>query len=104
MLIFAGCPLLWASKLQTEITLSTMEAEYIALSQSMPDLLPTRALIQEVLPYFGITLAACTTHSMVFEDNQGAIALASAPKLMPRSKHIGIKYHFFHKHVKAGIV
>ena len=104
MLVFAGCPLLWASKLQTEIALSTTEAEYIALSQSMRDLLPTRELIHEVVPYFGIALEAVTTHSTVFEDNQGAIALANAPKMTPRSKHIGIKYHFFREHVRAGIV
>ena len=35
VLLFDGCPLLWVSKLQTEIALSTMEAEYVALSQSM---------------------------------------------------------------------
>jgi len=103
MLVFTGCPLLWASKLQTEIALSTTEAEYIALSQSMRDLLPTRELIQEVVPYFGIALEAVTTHSTVFEDNQGAIALANAPRMTPRSKHIGIKYHFFREHVRAGI-
>jgi hypothetical protein len=29
---YAGCPMYWQSKLQTEIALSTAEAEYIALS------------------------------------------------------------------------
>jgi hypothetical protein len=33
-LTLANCPLIWVSKLQTEIALSTTEAEYIALSQS----------------------------------------------------------------------
>ena len=37
VLIFAGCLLLWVSKMQMEIVLSTTEAEYIALSQSMHD-------------------------------------------------------------------
>ncbi len=29
---YAGCPIYWQSKLQTEIALSTAEAKYIALS------------------------------------------------------------------------
>ena len=37
---FCGCPLLWKSHLQPTIALSTGEAEYYALSQSMRALLP----------------------------------------------------------------
>ncbi len=33
----AGCPVIWASKLQTQVALSTTEAEYIAMSQSLRD-------------------------------------------------------------------
>ena len=40
ILMFGGCPILWVSKLQTEVALYTMEAEYIALSQAMHELLP----------------------------------------------------------------
>ena len=32
---YNNCPILWASKLQSEISLSTTEAEYIALSQAI---------------------------------------------------------------------
>ena len=35
VIMYAGCPLTWCSKLQTEIALSTTEAEYIALSKSL---------------------------------------------------------------------
>ena len=48
VLMLGGCPLIFKSKLQTEIALSTLEAEYIALSQSMRELLPLRRLLQEV--------------------------------------------------------
>jgi hypothetical protein len=34
VIMFARCPILWSSKLQSEIALSTTESEYIALSQS----------------------------------------------------------------------
>ena len=104
VLTFGGCPLLWASKLQTEIALSTMEAEYIALSQSMRDVIPTKSLIKEVLSHLGVSLEGVCTHSTIFEDNNGALTLANAPKMTPRSKHIGIKYHFFREHVKKKTV
>jgi len=100
MLTFGGCPILWVSKLQTEIALSTMEAEYIALAQSMRDLIPARLMTLEVLKTFDIKLDGVWTHSTVFEDNNGALTLANAPKMTPRSKHIGIKYHFFREAVK----
>ena len=35
-----NCPILWASKLQSEISLSTSEAEYIAGSQTMMEIIP----------------------------------------------------------------
>eukprot|EP00957_Ditylum_brightwellii_P139014 10595680-Ditylum_brightwellii.AAC.1 len=44
---FANCPILWVYKLQTEVALSTLYAEYEALSQSLRDLLPTKDLITE---------------------------------------------------------
>lgn len=40
VITYANCPLLWTSKIQTEIMLSTTKAEYITLSQSLRDLIP----------------------------------------------------------------
>ena len=82
-----------------EIALLTAEAKYIVLSQSMCDLLLTKALVLEI-----IEITQAITHSMFFEDNQGAISLAIAPRMMPQTKHIGLKYHFFHEHVARGMV
>ena len=31
----------------------------------------------------------------VFEDNNGVIELAKAPNILPRTKHIDLKYHHF---------
>ena len=35
----------------------------------------------------------------LFEDSNGAIELAKAPKICPRTKHIAPKYHHFREHV-----
>jgi hypothetical protein len=38
-------------------------------------------------------------HSTVFEDNAGALSLATAPKMTPRTKHKAVTYHHFRTHV-----
>ncbi len=40
VICLANCPVIWKSKLQTEIALSTMEARYVALSSSCRNLFP----------------------------------------------------------------
>ncbi len=51
---YAGCPIYWQSKLQTEIALSTAEAEYIALSQALRETLPMTGLIGRVVEALGL--------------------------------------------------
>jgi hypothetical protein len=43
-------------------------------------------------------------HSTLFEDNSGALTLAKAPAMRPRTKHINIKYHHFRSHVADGTI
>ena len=101
-LTLGGCPLLWVSKLQTEVALSTTEAEYIALSQAMRELLPMRELLQEVGTTLDLDFAKpAIVHSTVFEDNNGALTLATSPRITPRTKHIAVKYHHFKTSVGA---
>ena len=40
IITYAGLPVLWCSKLQTEIALITTEVEYIALIQEMHNIIP----------------------------------------------------------------
>jgi len=101
-IMFAGCPVVWVSKLQTEIALSTLEAEYIALSQCMRDLIPIQRILLEISEMFELKLEQTVTKSTLFEDNEGALHLATTPKMTPRTKHIGIKYHFFRNEVQKG--
>ena len=52
--IFANCPIVWVNKIQREIALSTTNAEYIRLSQSMIDLIQLRHIMLDVSSVFGI--------------------------------------------------
>jgi hypothetical protein len=47
VITYAGYPMHWTSKIQTEIALSSTEAEYIALSQAMREVLPIIWLLEE---------------------------------------------------------
>ena len=38
----------------------------------------------------------------VFEENTGALTTANAVKRTPRTKHIGVKYHFFRHNCSEG--
>ncbi len=89
------------SKMQTEIALSTTEAEYIALSQSMREVLPIMWLLEEAGQQ-GIKIlnARPKINCKVFEDNAGAIEIANIPKMRPRIKHLNIKYHHFREEIK----
>ena len=102
-LTLGSCPVIWVSKLQTEIALSTTEAEYIALSQAMQDLIPMRRLLQEVGNVLKLPFSKpAILHSTMFEDNNGALTIATSPKISPRTKHIAIKYHHFKTSVGEG--
>jgi hypothetical protein len=96
VLTLAGCPLIWASKLQTEITLSTLESKYIALSTTICELIPLRRVLQEVGQALNLKFSKPSiVQSTCFEDNKRALGLAVTPRMTPRTKHIGVKYHFF---------
>ena len=102
---YAGCLIIWASKLQSQVALSTTEAEYIAMSMALRDVIPIMGLIKEMkqrnIPVI------CTkpyVYCKVFEDNSGALELARLPKLRPRTKHINVCYHHFREHVRDGSI
>ena len=48
MISCAGCPIQWCSKIESEIALSTTEAEYITMSMAMRDVLPFLNLMSEL--------------------------------------------------------
>ena len=101
------CPILWKSQLQTEIAMSTMEAEYVALSSACRDVIPLTRLVSELGSRYGLENGETPTlKTTLYEDNEGALRLANTelPRMTPRSKHYGVKYHWFREHVQSGLV
>jgi hypothetical protein len=84
----------WGSKKQCTITLSTTEAEYIALTEGAKQLIPLRWFIQEL----GIDQTQPTS---LRSDNLGTITLSHDTTYHTHTKHINIAYHFIREKVAS---
>ena len=98
--MYASCPILWISRLQTDIALRTPKGEYIALSQALCDMIPLITLLKEVNAVFPVHVKTPTFVCKVHKDNQSCITMATSQKFSPRTKHIALKYHHFRSFVK----
>ena len=102
VILYANCPIFLASRLQTEIALSTAEAEYIALSSALREVIPLMTLMEEIHNIFPLHIMQPELVCSVHEDNQSCIKIANSTKFTPRTKHITLKYHHFKSFVKSG--
>lgn len=106
VIMVANCPIMWQSKLQTETTLSTMEAEIVALAHSCRELFPIMDGVSIMGKAIGLPVGNTTIQVSIHEDNAGALVLAetSPPQFTSRSKHYHTKTIWFREEiVKHGI-
>ena len=75
VIMYAGCPITWGSKMQTEIALSTTESEYIALSTAMREVIPFMNLMKEIADTFGLLTRKPVFCCTVWEDNESCITV-----------------------------
>lgn len=80
-----GSTIIWTTRKQTTIALSSTEAEYVSLVTAAQDLLWTKTLLQELKIDPGIPV--------IYEDNQPCIKSLEKWE-HKRLKHIDIKYNF----------
>jgi Reverse transcriptase (RNA-dependent DNA polymerase) len=105
IIMYGGCPIIWASQLQTEISLSMTEAEYVALSTALRNTIPLMRLVNEIREKLQLPMDTVPkVHCKAFEDNSGAVELSTVPKLRPHTKHINTKYHHFRQYVHDKLI
>ena len=103
IIMYAGCPVVWKSQMQTEIALSSTESEHTGLSYALREAVPLMQLLQEFKEYgFPVETAQPTIHCTAFEDNSGAVEMAKVHKHRPRTKHLNVKLHHFRDYVERG--
>ena len=105
IIMYAGCPIIWASKLQTHVATSTTMAEYIALSAALRDVIPIMELMDELRDRgYELISTEPIVYCKAFEDNSGALEIARLPKMRPRTKAINVIYHHFREYVRLGLI
>lgn len=86
---FNGAPVIWLSKRQTCIALSSTESEYIALAQAGKKAVWLERLYSELnLPYIKEGPICVKT------DSQSAMKLAKNLEYHDKTKHIDIRHHY----------
>lgn len=83
----------WSSRQQNCVTLSSAEAEYLALGELTKEVV----WIRKVLRDCGIEQSSPTT---LYSDNQAAIALAKKDAPNKRTKHIDVKFKYIYENIE----
>ena len=92
-----GAPISWKSKGIKSVSLSSSEAEYVALSEAAKEV----KFIYQVLTSMGIKVKLPI---VVRVDNIGAIFMSENVTVSPRTKHVDVRYHFVREFVFDGFI
>jgi len=91
-----GNVILWTSKKQSCITLSSTEAKYVLLSTSVHDsLMWLMGILEDLNVFVELPIS-------IREDNQSVISLAENPLMSKRSEHINVRFKYLKELVLEG--
>jgi hypothetical protein len=96
VLYLKGVPISWRSKGQKAATLSSTEAEYIAMSECAKEI----KFVQQLLTSMGIML---DSPIVVRVDNIGTIFMGENISISQRTKHVDVRANFVTEMIVEGI-
>ena len=93
IIIVNGCPVAFGTGMRKKPSASTPEAEYVALSHGLRELL----WLLQILKAMGVRVK---TPVPVYEDNQTCIAIANNRMSQKRTRYLDVRYHFIRDYVE----
>ena len=85
----------WFSSTQKIVTLSTTEAEYVALGDGVKKALFVKGVLSLIIPSISENCIK------VFVGNDGDISLANNPLSYAKTKHIDVGFHFIREFTRS---
>jgi hypothetical protein len=87
----------WSSRQQRSVSLSSTEAESIAMTSGLQDAMWIGSILEELK-------VRRAQEFVLYCDNQSAIKLGHNPVQHGRTKHIDVRYHFIREAIESGRV
>ena len=97
ILYLMNVPVCWRSKAQKGVTLSSSEAEYVAISEAVKEIKFIYYLLEDI----GIKVELPI---LVKTDNVGAMFMAQNASSGVRTRHVDTRYHFVRENLEDGII
>ena len=95
--MMAGGAVTWSSRRQATVALSTVEAEYVAMSRCAQQMVWMHSWLDEVKIKYSLP-------GIIKGDNRGAIALTKNTRDHGKVKHIDIRHHYIRELLHSGII
>ena len=92
ILFIDNVPIIWRSNKHKCVSLSTMESEYITLTDAAKEILWISRILEKLNNFNPINFNSKSCN--LFCDNRAAIDFAKSPIENNRTKHIDVRYHF----------
>jgi hypothetical protein len=92
-----GVPILWKSKAQRSVTLSSAEAEFVACAEAAKDIKFVVQILNDMGNIVQIPI-------IIRVDNVGAIFMTENVSTSGRTKHIDVRHHYVREFVEEGFI
>jgi hypothetical protein len=96
-IFLCGVPILWKSRLQKAVSLSSSEAEFYAVSEAAREI----RFVYQILTDLDLKV---TLPIIVKVDNVGAIFMSENSSATSRTKHIDTRYHYIREFIEEGFL
>ena len=95
VVMLAGGPITWGSRLARIVTTSTAESELVAVAETVKVML----YLEDILQFVGVKVEEEQT---IWSDNSAAVFASGSAGALRRTKHFDIRYLFILQHCRSG--